>query len=323
MKIARYHFHDHRVDIERGSDVSLIRGMPARGGFSWFDVTNLNEKGCVAVGQAFGLHPTTIDDCISSFRLPKVESFPKYFFLVFHGFVRDQQKIVEREVDFILSNNTLISFQFGSPEKWWRAAEAWTEKRAEHIARSGPDFLLHSLIEALVGTQEVIIDQLIERIERIEQIVLRERDNHIAAAVLREKRLALQLRRSLSPQREILGKFSRGDIPFISDQNRLYFRDVADFQYRLAERLDTARDLLSNVLELSLAQVSNRMNEIMKVLTLISTIILPLTLITGIYGMNFDIMPELQWKHGYAATLGIMALVALGLVAFFKKRKWI
>ena len=323
MKIHRYHFHDRRVDVKRGSDVTIIPKKLAHDGFYWFDITNLNEKGCVAVGQAFGLHQITIEDCISSFRLPKVDTFPKYFFLVFHGFLRDQQKIIEREVDFILSKNALISFQFGAPEKWWSDAEKWVEKRGELVARSGPDFLLHSLIEALVSSQEVIIDQLNERIERIEQSVLRERDNHVAAAILREKRLALQLRRSLSPQREILTKFSRGDIPFISDQNRLYFRDVADFQYRLAERLDTARDLLSNVLELSLAQVSNHMNEIMKVLTLISTIILPLTLVTGIYGMNFRFMPELNWKHGYAITLGVMALIALGLVAFFKKRKWI
>ncbi|MDO8435393.1 MAG: magnesium/cobalt transporter CorA [bacterium] len=323
MKIARYHFHNRRVDIKLGRDASIIPQKPSRDGFNWFDITNLNERGCVSVGQAFGLHPITIDDCISSFRLPKVETFPKYFFLVFHGFVRDREKIVEREVDFILTKDTLISFQFGTPERWWTDQAKWVEKRGELVAASGPDFLLHVLIEALVGTQEVIIDQLTERIERIEQTVLKERENHVAAAVLREKHLALQLRRSLAPQREMLVKFSRGDIPFISPQNRFHFRDVADFQYRLAERLDTSRDLLSNVLELSLAQVSNRMNEVMKVLTIISTIILPLTLVTGIYGMNFQVMPELNWKHGYPITLGIMAVIALGLIAFFKKRKWI
>lgn len=322
--ITVHYFKIKDVEIKTVKNIEDISVEKFEDGFIWVDVDEIKAKECPVIGKHFGLHPLTIEDCATPFHVPKVELFKEYLFLVFHGFIYENKNIKEQEVDFVLGDHFLFSFQQGKAKDWWKEAMVWAKKHAEFVCASGPDFLLSHLLNVLIETQDGILDRLNERVEKIERMVLNHNNiGHIPARLLTEKQLTLRLRRFMSPQREILAKFTQGELAFTGDKNILQFRDTADHLYRNTLQLDAVRDLLSGIMELALAENSNKMNEVMKVLTVIATIILPLTLISGIYGMNFSFMPGLEMRYGYHVVLGVMLLVAIVMLAFFRKRKWI
>jgi len=185
------------------------------------------------------------------------------------------------------------------------------------------DYLLYEILDHLIEFYFPILEQLEDEIEAVEERIFAQDDARTLDAILRLKRRVLEIKRALSPHRELFGRIARNEFEEITPQTVVFYRDLYDSTYRLTEVADSYRDLLSGTLDANISMISHRLNEVMKVLTIFATFMLPLTFIAGVYGMNFDFMPELHWKYGYLFAWGVMISVAGGLLVFFRKRGWI
>lgn len=195
--------------------------------------------------------------------------------------------------------------------------------KSPRLLSRGADFLLHEVLDALADQYLPVSERIDEQLDDIEDRVLNDPSRALLLELLGLKRVVVHLRRVLIPQREVLRKMGASEDGLISKEGRFFFRDVYDHLYRVSELAELHREVIASALEAYLSAVNNRLSEVMKVLTIIATLILPLTLITGIYGMNFDVMPELRWKYGYAATLAGMFALAAAMILYFRRRRWL
>jgi magnesium transporter len=191
------------------------------------------------------------------------------------------------------------------------------------IRKMGADYLAYSLIDAIVDSYFIILDKLGERIEDLEEEVVKDPGEKTMQNIHRVKREMIFLRKSVWPLREVISSMQRGDSPFIREYMHIYLRDVYDHTIRIIETIETFRDVLSGTLDIYLSSISNRINSVMKVLTIIATIFMPLTFLAGVYGMNFKYMPELEWHWGYPALLIVMTGIGISMLAYFKNKKWL
>lgn len=291
--------------------------------FLWVDLEDPNEDESAILWEVFEFHSLAIEDCIAAMiQRPKVEDYGDYLFAVFHGvqFSPEESLIATHEIDLFLGENYLVTFHYASS----RSVRSVREKcrKGEKVIDRGVDYLLHEILDSLVEHYAPAIERLDDRLESVEEEIFCTPDKKTLNDIFDLKKDILSVRRVLHPQREVLNRLIRGEFRQISRENIPFFRDVFDRLYRMSEFLDTYRDTITGIFDAYTSVVSNRMNEIMKVLTLFATIMLPLTLITGIYGMNFEFIPELHWKYGYFFALGLMAFVAGGLLTYFRKKKW-
>jgi magnesium transporter len=187
----------------------------------------------------------------------------------------------------------------------------------------GVDYLLYEILDHLIEHYFPVLEGIEEDIEGVEERIFAADDADTLDAILRLKRRVLEIKRALTPHRDLFGRIARNEFEEITPQTVVFYRDLYDSTYRLAEVADSYRDVLSGTLDAHISMISHRLNEVMKVLTIISTILLPLTFIAGVYGMNFDYMPELHWRYGYFYVWGVMLAVAAGLLLFFRRRRWI
>lgn len=276
-----------------------------------------------------GLHPLAVEDVVNQGQRAKLEVYDDGLFLVLVMPVLVGGELTLKQVSLFLHGNQVISFASGEEDPFGVVRERLQHNPGK-LVRSGADYLLYMLIDRVVDEAFPVLEHYSLRLEELEeQMVL-----HADAESLRElhamKRQLILLRRALWPQRELLGELARGVVESISDETRVYLRDCFDHGLHIMDMLETSRDMLLSLHELYLSSVSNRMNEVMRTLTVIATIFIPLTFIAGIYGMNFETapdnpwsMPELGWRYGYVVTLGVMVLVAWVMLMFFKKKKWL
>ncbi len=191
------------------------------------------------------------------------------------------------------------------------------------LRKAGPDYLAHAIIDGIVDSYFVILDRLGERIEDLENALISNPAPETLRAIQSLKREMILLRKSVWPLREMIGSLGRSDSPLIREPSVIYFRDVHDHAVQVIDTIETYRDMLSGMLDIYLSTISNKMNEIMKVLTIIATIFMPLTFIAGVYGMNFKYMPELEWAWGYFVIWGVMLAIAVWMLVYFKRKKWL
>jgi magnesium transporter len=277
--------------------------------------------------EHFGLHPLTVEDLWNNRELPKVEEFPGYLQLLAHG-VREAApgttRLETTELDVIVGAGFVISHT--SDDALTGRVLRQSKLHGTDFER-GPAWIAHALLDALVETFLPIIDDYDVIIEKLEREVIEKAGTPAGKPVLtrifRMKRDLLALRRVALYQREIFLRLSRGEFRHVPAETVPFFRDVYDHFSRVTSLAESYRELLSSVLESYLSVQSNRMNEVMKALTLISTVMLPLTFIAGVYGMNFDVMPELKWRFGYLWALGLMAAVTLGILVWFRHKRWL
>lgn len=288
----------------------------------WLDFEDPTEDERKLLSTAFHFHPLAIDDCIAPMHHPKLDVYEGYLYLVLHGinFKEAEQKFATHELDIFIGPNFLVTYH---KRKMRSIAAAREECRKNGVIMvRGLDFLLHSILDRMVDNYFPVLQGLEKRMGELERQVVENPTQEIMNQAFKMKRELLWLKRISYPQRDVILRLSREETTLISKQAQLYFRDVYDHLYRMTEIADAYRDIMTGVLDAYLTSVSNRMNEIMKVLTIFASIMLPLTLIAGIYGMNFDHMPELRWPHGYFYVLGVMAAVAGGMLYYFKRKKW-
>lgn len=287
----------------------------------WVDLEAATEPEASILSRYFNFHPLAIEDCISETLLPKVDDFGDYIFLVLHGARVAEEGLSTMEINFFLGPNYLVTYH-DEPSRSINKVKERCLKNSLSITR-GADFLLHEILDGMVDNYFPVLDHLDAAIDQVEEEVFSRPEQGTLNKIFNLKKEVMHLRRVTGPQREILNRLSRDPFPVISPKAAIYFRDVYDHLARISDLSESYRDLVSGALEAYLSVVSNRLNEIMKVLTIFTATLMPLTVITGIYGMNFQNMPELQSRNGYYAVLGIMAVIAGGMLFYFRKKKWL
>jgi magnesium transporter len=272
----------------------------------------------------FGFHPLAIDDALRETHIPKVDDWGQYIYLVMRGVSLGPGETVEiqiPELDIYLGTNYMVTYHetpLEAIDKIWRLCQ-----RDHRYLTRGTANLFYHLADEFVNQYMLVIEQMEEIIEQIEDDIFDTQKPDTLNQIFSLKRALLQLRRTLLPQREVFNKLARGDFELIQDHDRVYFRDVYDHLVRLQEINESLRDLVGGALDIYMSVINNRMNEIMKVLTIIATTFIPLSFFTGIYGMNFIYMPELQLRWGYFILLAFLGMIFIGMLIFFKRKKWI
>jgi len=276
------------------------------------------------IGRYFDVHPLVLEDILNTNQRPKMEDYGKYLFLVLKMMMYKPKtgKIDIEQVSIIFGKNFIVSFQEKEGDVFDLIRTRIRNKKGM-IREQGEDYLLYALIDALVDNYFVVLEQIGEKIEVLEKEVLTNPSSSIMNNVHSLKRELISLRKSVWPLREVINNLQRVESRIISKATKIYFRDVYDHTVQVIDAVETFRDMSSGLVDLYLSSVSNKMNEIMKVLTIFAAIFIPLTFVAGIYGMNFEFMPELKWRYGYFMVWGVIALITLGLIAYFRKKKWI
>lgn len=290
----------------------------------WIDVEgrDTESEGCLV--DLMGLHPLVVEDIFNDATLPKIEEFDDYVYVIVHGLDRRAERPDELntlELDIVLAKNWVLTHRNGS----MRSVDAVeTElRRSPRLLQRGSAYVAHSLLDHLTDHYLPLMDRFDEDIDALETKILEDPTPEQLEHIFALKRSLQRVRRVSVYQKEILHRLSRGEFDLIDEEALPFFRDVYDHFVRVADLTDSYRELVASGLEMYLSMQSQKLNEVMKTLTLISTIMLPLTFIAGVYGMNFKHMPELEWLYGYPFALLLMLIVTAGLVWHFKRRKWV
>lgn len=291
----------------------------------WVDMESPTEADEEVLLDVFHFHPLTVEDCRENRHYPKIEEFEGYLYFIVHGVRADTspERFNTIELDGFLGSNYVITYH----HDYFRSIDNVRQLlRTTPVAcQRGAAFLLHQILDQVVDYYSPVLDDFDARIDKLEDDIfnLKQPNNKILSEIMELKRSVLRLRRISVKQMDILYRMSRGEFPLIPVDMRPFYRDVYDHLVRVVDLSESYRDLISGSLEAYLSVVSNRLNEIMKVLTIFSAIMLPLTFIAGVYGMNFDNMPELHSRYGYYTVWVIMVAVALAMLVFFRRRGWI
>ncbi|SDC71660.1 magnesium transporter [Algoriphagus faecimaris] len=291
----------------------------------WIDVVGLHDITLLEeLGKLFGIHKLTLEDILSVEQRPKMEVFDEYIFATIKMIQCNspESPIMEEQVSFLMEKNILITFQEKEGDVFQFVRDRLLDpKRA--IRQRGTDYLLYALLDAVIDNYFTVMEHIGERIENLEQQAMLEPGNETLNALYLQRKEMMDLRRSVYPLREVIGSFDKYAEHKISPEVRPFIRDLYENTIQVIETMEVFRDMSSGVLDLYMNSLSNRMNNVMKVLTIISTIFIPLSFVAGVYGMNFEYMPELTMRYGYFYVLGAMGVAIVGMLGFFRWKKWI
>ncbi len=309
-------------------DLSQIGELREKWPVTWVNVDGLGDAELIrAVGEAFDIHPLALEDVVNVTQRPKVEEYDNFEFIVAR--MASVVKVLETEqVSIFLGKGFVVTFQERVGDCFDPVRERIRTGRGR-VRGAGADYLAYALLDAVVDNYFPVLEQYGERLEALEERILVRSDTATVAEIHDVKRELIRLRRAVWPLREAVNTLTREAMPLITDETRVYLRDCYDHAVQILDIVESDREMTAGLTDLYQSTVSNRMNEVMKVLTIIATIFIPLTFIAGIYGMNFDpeasrwSMPELGWPFGYVACLGVMAVCAVSLVVFFKRKGWL
>jgi magnesium transporter len=292
---------------------------------TWINVEGLHDVEIIEkLGNRFGLHPLIQEDILNTAERPKMEDYEDHIFLLLKVFVLGNRNHDEKiqQVSLVLGSNFVISFQEKESGVFDPVRDR-IRKDKGRLRKLGPDYLAYALIDSIVDGYFGFLERLSEEIEFLEDELITDPKREILQKIHSLKREMIFIRKSVWPLREVVNGLERLETPLIKETTDVFLRDVYDHTIQVIDSVETLRDVLSGMLETYLSSVSNRMNEVMKVLTIIATIFIPLTFIAGIYGMNFKFMPELEWRGGYFVIIGVMVAVAVVMLIFFRKKKWL
>ncbi|MEQ8195170.1 MAG: magnesium/cobalt transporter CorA [Rhodospirillales bacterium] len=305
-----------------------LKNIAGRHAVTWIDVEGLGDVDTLnRLGEIFGIHRLALEDVINVYQRPKVEEYDDHLFVVTRMAQLDGMLDTE-QITLFLAANTVITFQ-EKPGDCFEPVRARLRQKRGQIRTRRADYLAYALLDAVTDAYFPILEKYGERIEDIEARVIAKPDTNLIADIHGIKRDLLTLRRAVWPQREMINALARDTTPFIGEQTRIYLRDCYDHSVQLMDMVETYREIATGLTDIHLSSINTRLNEIMKVLTIIATIFIPLTFITGLYGMNFQTdkspfnMPELSWYWGYPYALSLMAAVAGMLLIYFIRKGWI
>jgi magnesium transporter len=291
-------------------------------GITWINVDgpDINEA-TSRLAEVYRIHPLTVEDILNTEQRPKVEEFDHYLFICLRAISLQDGELVFDHVGIVILEDTVISFQ-SLPGDSFDGIRKRIMNNVGRIRRLGTDYLAYTLLDSVVDNYFSVLDILGDNIGDFEERAVDDNDRGFIPDLQTTKQKLLRMRRAIWPLRESLSLLLRMETPLLSADLVPFYKDLQENTIQAAETVETYRELMAGVMEVNLSVMSNRMNNVMKVLTIISTLFIPLTFIVGVYGMNFSNMPELQYRYAYPVIWGIMVVIALGMLLFFKHRRW-
>ncbi len=288
----------------------------------WVDVIDPTQEEIARIGKQFGFHPLALEDVERGGQRPKIDQYDSYQFIVFYGLSTEADRCRSHEVDIFLGKHSMVTFHDSHLTVITETAERWRANVAT-MGNRGVGFLLYSLLDSLVDGYFPVLDDIAERADTLEEAIILQGQPSLQAEILQLRRELLLIRRVAGPERDVMNVLVRRDPPLFGRKELAYFQDVYDHLLRITDSVDIYRDMLSSVLDANLSMVSYTLNIVVKRLTSSSIILMSMSLVAGIYGMNFTFMPELDWRLGYPFALGLMAVIALIEYRLFKRIGWL
>lgn len=323
-KITRLSYNE--LEIEEIEALSIEECLTCKDGskVTWINVDGLHQIEILEkLSNYYGLHPLILEDILNTNQRPKAEDLGDFIFIVVKMlYYNSGDEIATDQVSLILGENFVLSFQEKEGDIFNPVRERLRAGKGR-LRKEGADYLVHALLDIIVDNYFVIMEKLGDEIEFLEDELVTNPTQKTLQTIHKMKRAMIFLRKAVWPLREVIGTLERGETPLIKESTGIYLRDIYDHTIQVMETIEVFRDMLSGMFDIYLSSISNKMNEIMKVLTVIATIFIPLTFIVGLYGMNFKYMPELEWRWGYPMILILMLTAVIFMLAYFRKKRWL
>ncbi|WP_262964432.1 magnesium/cobalt transporter CorA [Methylobacter psychrophilus] len=335
VHVGEVHTHEHKISVINYNKSTLTRHtvksieelLPYKttDTITWVIVDGLKDVSIIdAIGHYFDIHSLVLEDILNTHQRPKFEEFNDYLYIVIKAITLSNKdfNIGYEQISLLILNNFVFTF-IEKPNELFNPILNRLDNDKSQIRNLGTDYLAYLIMDTVVDEYFAVQDTFDDLIESVEETLLSDPSSETLATIQKIKRELIFLRRSVSPLRELLAGIQRSESPLINEKTRRYFGDVYDHAIRIIEAIESYRDLIAGMLDIYLSSVSNKMNETMKVLTVFASIFIPLTFIAGVYGMNFEYMPELKWRWGYPVLWIFFISVSVFLLRFFKKKKWL
>jgi magnesium transporter len=321
MSVIRYNTEEYnKFKID---DVSQASSEKQTEQVSWININGIHDTKIVeSIGKDFGLHSLLLEDILNIEQRPKIEQYDKNIVVFFKMLYLTEGELEIEPISIVLGPNYLISFQEREGDIFDNV-RGRIENSNGRIRNRGADYLLFALMDAVIDNYFIVMEEIAERLENLEDRLFEDSNEELLYQLQQYRKQIVRMRRSIYPLREVVGRLDRSQYDIIAEDTERFFRDLYDHTIQIIETIETFKETVSSLKDVYMTGVSNRMNEIMKVLTLIATIFIPITFVAGVYGMNFDHMPELHWEYGYPVAWVIMIIMGLGMFVYFKRKKWL
>ncbi len=289
----------------------------------WYDIRGLHDTQLIeSLGSHFAIHNLILEDIVDINQRPKFEEYDNDIFIIIRALAWDKDGFIKTEqVGIFFREGLVLSFQEDETDLFAAVRDRLLRARGR-IREQKADYLGYALLDNIVDNYYVVLDELEVKIEQLEDAILTNPEQSVKAQIHLLKKELLTIRKSIAPLREAISRFTKSESPLIAERTKLFLRDLYDHTVQIMDTVETYRDLLNGVQDLYLSEISFKMNQVMQVLTVITSIFVPLSFLTGLYGMNFEYIPELQYRYGYFILLGVMGLIFWGLLHYFRKKKW-
>ena len=320
--LTRYNEQNHETKTLHS--LKEVLSLDVKKEVSWLNIVGISDEPFIdGLGQHFKLNPLVLEDTVNTEQRPKIDEYEDYIFGVFRMlYISDKDEIVTEHVAIILLENTVLLFQEVKDDVFEGIRNRISNKLGR-IRMKGPDYLFFALLDAIVDNYFLALENINHRIENLEDEVYQNPEPVVAQKIQQLKKDVLEIRRYIVPVKELISRLIDSENQLITKDTKLFLRDVLDHATEINESLQIYREMSMSLMEMYMSNMSNKMNEVMKVLTIMASIFIPLTFIAGIYGMNFDHMPELHYKYGYYCVWAVMIILFVGMMFYFKRKKWL
>lgn len=324
VKIELISYNEENFNKAIYDDIEKCLSSCDSNSINWINIDGLNQVDVISnIGKRFNIHPLILEDILNTTQRPKIDIYNNYIYIVIKMlyYDKDIKEVKSEQVSLIIFKNYILSFQEFEGDVFDDLRRR-LEYNKSNIRAKGTDYLAYSLIDSIVDSYFDIIENIGNSIDEIEDVLMSDPSKEILNDIYKLKRELIFLRNSVWPLRELLGKLVKSEYELIEEKTVMYLRDVYDHTIQIVDIIETYRDILSGMLDTYLSSISNKTNEVMKVLTVFSTIFIPLSFLTGIYGMNFEYIPELKFKYGYLIFWMITVACILAMIDYFRRKKW-
>lgn len=323
VEIIVTEYNEDMYIIESKKDINELK-FETNDSIKWINLIGLKDANIVRdIGEKFKLHTLLLEDVLNTYHKPKIEDYNNCTFVIakLFRYYEEKNEIKSEQISFVLLKDILITFQEFPNSTFDNVIERIEE--GSNIRKNNVDYLFYALIDAVVDSYFLVLEEIDNRIDLLEEQLISNPEKKVLQEVYELKRELIYIGNYIWPIRNILGSLTKNEFGIINEKNIYYFRDVHDHTIQIIDMVETYRDVLSGMIDTYLSSIGNKTNEVMKVLTIFSTIFIPLTFLSGVYGMNFTNIPEHKWKYGYLMFWGISAVTSIIMVRFFKKKGWL
>lgn len=325
VRITIVDYNKDVIEEQTVESVEQILQCREKDTVTWVNIEGLGNIELVgAIGEAFNIHPLVLEDILNTHQRPKLEEYDDYLYCVLKGISLAENgfSVEYEQISMLILNDFVFTFKEKQDELFEPVRRRLRSSKG-HFRSQGADYLAYVILDTIVDSYFSLQDSLDDIVDSVEEELLTEPTPKTLGTIQSVKRELIIIRRSISPLREMLNAILRSESPLIEEKSLIYFRDISDHVLRISESIESSRDMIAGLLDIYITTISNKMNEIMKVLTVFASIFIPLTFIAGIYGMNFEYMPELKWKWAYPALWVAFIAIPVILLVYFKKKKWL